>query len=189
MIVEITPEQLETCKKFANKVVDTNIDMYKRRNQFDRDKIIDDIIVGKIGEFAVCNMIVTHKKLECTLPDVMIYGRGGKSFDADLSAWHDKGDKSWYFHVKTMKKEAAERWGLSWSFQVEDPLVTDPEAFNQHYLALCELIDYTTVDIKTVVKSSEISLCWSDPKLNKLKGIKKVLYWETLEPLPGVKKL
>jgi hypothetical protein len=184
MFISISDDDLKKCQSFAKKVVKTNADCYARRNQTDLDKIIDDITVGKIAEVAASKLLKA-RGMEYSEVDYEIYQTWGKSFDPDLYGWTERHE--WKFHVKCMKKENAERWGLSWSFQVQDHLVTDPN--DDEHIILCELIDYHTIDIKTVVKANTLFNCWADPKLNKLKGIKKVLYWETLERLPGIKKL
>ena len=184
MFIKISDAEYNRCLRFSKKVVDTNIDCYSRRNQTDKEKIIDDILVGKIAEIA-SEKLLTARGMEHSETDLNIYDVGGKSFDPDLYGWTER--HSWKFHVKCMKKENAERWGLSWSFQARDHLVTD--ASGDEYIILCEMVDYHTIDIKTVVKANTLFNCWSEPKLSKLKGIKKVLYWETLERLPGVKKM
>jgi hypothetical protein len=184
MIIKISDSEYNKCLRFSKKVVDTNIDCYARRNQTDKEKIIDDILVGKIAEIA-SEKLLTARGIEHSETDLNVYSVGGKSFDPDLYGWTEW--RSWKFHVKCMKHENAERWGLSWSFQATDHLVTDPNS--DEYIILCELMDYHTIDIKTVVRANTLFNCWGDPKLNKLKGIKKVLYWDTLDKLPGIKKM
>lgn len=184
MIIKISDSEYKKCLTFSKKVVDTNIDCYSRRNQNDKEKIVDDILTGKVAEIA-SEKLLTARGIEHSETDLNIYSVGGKSFDADLVGWTER--HSWKFHVKCMKKENAERWGLSWSFQTKDPLVTDPD--DDEHIILCEMLDYHTIDIKTVVRANTLFNCWSDPKLDKLKGIKKVLYWETISGLPGIKKL
>jgi len=183
MLITISDEQYEKCLQFSNKVVKTNSDCYARRNQTDLEKIVDDILVGKLAEVA-SEKILSARGIEHSETDLNIYSVGGKSFDADLYGWTER--KSWKFHVKCMKRENAERWGLSWTFQCADPIVSDPN--DDEYIILCEMVDYRTINIKTVVRANTLYNCWSEPKLNKLRGIKKVLYWETLENLPGIKK-
>lgn len=183
MLIKINDEQYAKCFQFSKKVVDTNLDCYARRNQTDKEKIIDDILVGKLAEIA-SEKLLAARGIEHSETDLNIYSVGGKSFDPDLYGWTEW--KSWKFHVKCMKHENAERWGLSWSFQAKDHIVSDP--CDDEYIILCEMMDYHTIDIKTVVKANTLLNCWDDPKLNKLKGIKKVLYWDLLETLPGVKK-
>jgi len=184
MLITISDEQYEKCLQFSNKVVKTNSDCYARRNQTDLEKIVDDILVGKLAEVA-SEKILSARGIEHSETDLNIYSVGGKSFDADLYGWTER--KSWKFHVKCMKRENAERWGLSWTFQCADPIVSDPN--DDEYIILCEMVDYRTINIKTVVRANTLFNCWSDPKLNKLKGIKKVLYWETIDRLPGIRKL
>lgn len=170
-IVALSQNQKDICKNFASSVVSTNIDAYRRRNQTDVTKIIDDIYVGKLGEFAAYNFL-KHGRRELAAPDVEIYGARKKSFAADLVTTTHK------YHVKTMKRESAERYGLSWSFQIQDPLVKNP-AIND-VLALCEEIN-GEIDIKCFVRASRVCGLYTKPKLAKLHNIKVVLMWDDVE--------
>lgn len=185
MIIKLTQDEYDTCYDFSEKVVETNLDCYARRQQFDRDKIVDDIIVGKLAEVA-CRKLLIARGMVPNDVDFAIYGKKKKSFDSDLIARVGEGNE-WRFHVKCMKEGTASRFGLSWSFQVQDSLVTC--AAENDYLMLCQLNDYFTVDVKTVTLARNVSGCWKDPKLARLFGIKKVLYWSDLEQLDNVKKL
>jgi len=185
MIIKLTEEEYDTCSKFAGEVVETNKDCYARRNQENVPKIIDDIKVGKLAEVACKKLLVARGMTITTDVDFAIYGKKKKSFSSDLVA--TSGSKEWLFHVKCMKEGTASRFGLSWSFQVQDSIVFDPS--ENDYLMLCQLNDYFSVDVKTVTLARNVVDCWKDPKLTKLHGIKKVLYWSDLEQLESVKKL
>jgi len=185
MIIHLTEEEYDVCSKFSTEVVETNKDCYARRNQTDIPKIIDDIKVGKLAEVACKKLLIARGMAITTDVDFAVYGKKKKSFASDLVA--QAGSKEWFFHVKCMKEGTASRFGLSWSFQVQDAIVSDPA--ENDYLMLCQLNDYFTIDVKTVTLARNISECWKDPKLTKLYGIKKVLYWSDLEKLESVRKL
>ena len=185
MLIKLTQEEYDTCYDFTQKVVQSNLDCYARRQQFNREKIEDDIIVGKLAEVA-CRKLLIARGMSPSDIDFAIYGKRKKSFSADITARVNKGPE-WYFHVKCMKEGTASRFGLSWSFQVQDSLVRD--AGESDYLMLCQMNDYFTIDVKTVTLAHTLKDCWKDPKLSKLLGIKKVLYWSDLETLESVKKL
>lgn len=173
MIIDISDEEKLLCIKFANDVVNTNVRKYAQRNQTDKKKIIEDIYIGKVAEYATYNYLKS-KGRQLEAPDIKIYGAKNKSFSADLS------DGSLMFHVKCMKHDTAKRFGLSWSFQKEDPLVTRPD--NRDVLVLCEYID-GTIDIKSVIQAKRVINIYTKPVLEKLWGIKKVLQWNDINNL------
>jgi hypothetical protein len=169
MLIQLEDHVKYICKKFACDVVDTNIDEYERRNQFDKDKIIDDIYVGKIAEFATYKLLKRRGK-NVVEPDCQVYGSSKKSFSADLK------DGSFEYHVKCMKASAARRFGLSWSFQKSDKLVTKPKA--NDIIVLCEYTDNCDVDIKALVKAKNMMELYTKPVLVRLQHIKCVLMWD-----------
>jgi hypothetical protein len=168
MLIRLLDDEINKCKKFADDVVHTNVDKYRERNQFNVDKIIDDIFVGKLAEYASYKFLLSKGK-QVQEPDVQVYSARRKSFSADLM------DGTIHYHVKCMKKSAAERFGLSWSFQIEDKLVTRPSEVD--VMILCE-IDGTEVDIKTIIKASKVARLYTKPVLRKLWDVKRVLMWE-----------
>lgn len=170
MIINIPQEDYNKCLIFSNSVVDTNIDCYTRRNQNNLFKIKQDILVGKLAEFATYRFLVS-KGRTVQEPDCQVYASNRKSFSADLTDGVNK------YHVKCMKKETAARFGLSWSFQIEDRLTSRPEETD--VLVLCE-IDGTVVDIKTIVKANKVMELYTKPVLRKLWNIKKVLMWDDI---------
>jgi len=181
-VIELSNEEVMKCRRFALDVVDTNIEKYRQRNQFNKKKIIKDIYVGKKGEIAAWKYLNNIGVDEGTYtsgiftnkPDFEIYGARRKSFDADL---FDETSKE-SFHVKTMTHESAERWGLSWSFQIEDPLVSRPE--QKDHIVLCEVLDKFNVDVKFVMDALMAQNLYGVPRLYKLRRIKKVLYWKDI---------
>lgn len=168
MLISLTDEEISKCKKFAQDVVHTNIDKYRERNQCDVDKIVDDIFVGKLAEYASYKLLLSKGK-QVEEPDVKVYSARRKSFSADLT------DGKMQYHVKCMKKSTAERFGLSWSFQMEDKLVTQPS--DTDAMILCE-IDNTDVDVKAIVKASKVTGLYTKPVLRKLWYVKRVLMWD-----------
>lgn len=173
MIIHLNDAEINKCSKFAHDVVNTNIDKYKERNQNNVTKIVEDIYVGKLAEYATYKMLIS-KGREVSEPDLAVYSAKKKSFSPDLS------DGRLNFHVKCMKKSMAERFGLSWSFQIEDKLVKRPS--NEDALILCE-VDNNVVDIKAVIRANRVVDLYTKPALKKLWNIKKVLMWEDVFPL------
>jgi hypothetical protein len=160
------------CLDFAQKVVSTNTLKYAQRNQTDIDKIIEDIYVGKIAEYAVYNWLKSKGKA-VQKPDTEIYQARYKSFDADLK------DDKFNYHIKCMRRESAARFGLSWSFQIEDKLLTKPKT--NDVLVLCQYNeDNHSIDIMQIIKALQVQQKYTNPVLKKLHGIKKVLEWKNI---------
>lgn len=109
-IVKFTPEQLRIVEQFAQQ---SDTSFYATRKQFDIQKCVLDIKVGKLGELAVYSLCKdTIKNL--TYPDFRIYAANDKSWDYDL-----KGNGI-NFHVKSQSTQAALLYGESWVFQKSD---------------------------------------------------------------------
>jgi len=83
--------------------------------------------------------------------------------------------------VKTQTQEAAERFGLSWTFQWgqqrRDPVLLDPDAW------VCFVLFAETLSHCWVYPACQIQeLTLADPRLARLKGEKKVVYAQDLPP-------
>jgi len=130
--------------KFANEVIDTNIDKYQKRGQGARDKIIDQIAQGKLAEIAVSKFF-SSIGLTVTLPDFKIYSKWEKSYDADLDI--QMGKIFYPIHVKSISTDSASHFGLSWIFQRSDPLYFASARIDLKYdkIALCETLSRSVV--------------------------------------------
>lgn len=162
----LSPEILSRCEDFAAAVVTTNLATYKRRNQGNQKKIIEQIITGKLGEFAFADWLGTEE------PDLNIYEKKDKSFDADLFAGNVK------IHVKSQTADSAEKYGISWMFQREDPLLIN--ATDHDWLGLC-VVDGTTVSLYSYVPVLHVIDLLREPILPQLRFTKRVLYWEDVK--------
>jgi hypothetical protein len=109
----------DLCKHFAELVVNTNVYEYARRKQFNKSKIINDIFLGKLAEFGVYYILKQRGIFQVTPPDLRVYGKTLKSFDSDLQADGE------FLHIKTQSKESSDRYGHSWVFQSNDPIVNN----------------------------------------------------------------
>lgn len=154
------------CVKFAYESIETNIDLYPKRNQNNVNKILNDIIIGKLGEFAVYNLL-KEKSFNLNEPDLLVYDAEHKSFDADLFVNKSK------IHVKTQTREQGEKYGISWCFQPNDKLTTNPDEDDYIFLCTC---DDLTVDIKNFNKAKYYLNFYKEPIKDNLKNSKVVLY-------------
>ena len=109
-VVKINKNDRKKCEEFAHAQVETSIDHYRRRKQGNRDKIVEDIVTGKLGEIATYRLL-RRNGIYCQQPDFEIYNTRGKSFDADIS-W-----KGFRFHCKSQSADSAYKYGRSWILQ------------------------------------------------------------------------
>ena len=117
----------EKCSRFADESLPTNKDEYEKRSQYNIDKIKEDIKNGKLAEFCVYHILSQIKAStdDLPLPDLTIYPASKKSFQPDLVLTRKTG-KIINFHIKTQTIESGNMFGVSWSFQKYDPVVTRP---------------------------------------------------------------
>lgn len=165
--IEIPKELVDKAKRFAVAVVETT--NYSDSNQFSKQKITDDHFISKVGEEAV--KIVFSKYTNVKGPDYGIYDVKSKSWDEDLYI-DDLG-----LAVKTQKRTAALRYGLSWTFQAgsfrRDKILNNPEA----WVCFVEYDDVNAGNFCYVYPAFQIKeLKFRDPFLAKLKGHKLVVY-------------
>lgn len=172
-IIQLPPEAVERANAFAETVTETV--NYRDSHQTRTKKIRDDHFVSKLGEEAVCLVFQARK---CTVegPDYTIYAGRQKSWAADLKI------NGLDVAVKTQRRSAANRYGLSWTFQDSperhDPILTMPEAWvclvvYEDAKPGYECIVYPLRKIKQLI--------FEAPRLHKLQGKKQAIYLETLQ--------
>lgn len=157
---------------FATAVTDTV--NYRDSNQLEKKKIQDDHFVSKLGEEAVR---ILFQSRECLVagPDYSVYEAKRKSWAADLKV------NGLDVAVKTQRRSAANRYGLSWTFQSSptrrDPILDMPDA----WVCLVVYEDLKTETECMVYPLRKIKqLIFEAPRLSKLIGKKQAVYLETL---------
>ncbi len=172
-IVHLPPEAVARAEAFADAVTET-VD-YQDSNQASKKKIHDDHFVSKLGEEAVR---LVFEARNCTVdgPDYAVYSEKQKSWAADLKI------NSLEVAVKTQRRAAANRYGLSWTFQDSpqrhDPILCMPEAWvclvvYEDLKAGYECVVYPLRKIKQLI--------FEAPRLSRLRGKKQAIYLETLQ--------
>jgi hypothetical protein len=171
--VQLLPEAIARASAFADTVIDTV--NYRDSNQSRRQKIRDDHFVSKVGEEAV-RLVFEARKCVVEGPDYTIYSDRQKSWVADLKI------NALEVAVKTQRRSAANRYGLSWTFQDSpkrrDPILSMPEAWvcfvvYEDLKAGFECIVYPLRKIKQLI--------FEAPLLPHLAGKKKTVSMETLQ--------
>ena len=171
--VHLPKEAVERAGAFAEAVTSTV--NYRDSNQTVRQKIRDDHLVSKLGEEAV-KFVFEARECVVVGPDYNVYSGKGKSWEADLKV------NDLEVAVKTQRRSAANRYGLSWTFQDSperrDPILDLPEAWvcfvvyedsKEGY----ECLVYPLRRIKQLI--------FEAPRLSKLVGKKQAVYLETLK--------
>jgi hypothetical protein len=146
---------------FSKEVFNTNIEKYIERKQSDVKKIIADIYIGKMAEYAVWNYLQRDGK-DATFPDIAIYPAKKKSYDADIK-----------LHVKSCIAMGV--YPISWVFQPNDPVTINPS--NKDFLALVSIEDDNSFNAY-FVKAVDVLEMYEKPKKEGLD--KKVIYESTL---------
>lgn len=164
---------ISRARKFSEDVVPT-VD-YKESNQSNLAKIRDDHFISKLGEEAV-KQVFEERGNKVTGPDYNVYHRKKKNWNADLIV------NGIEVAVKTQKKSAADKYGLSWTFQFslvrKDPVLRNPTA----WICFVECDDSDANYFCQVFPPRKMkSLLLKEPKLPHLKGKKIVVYAEDLQ--------
>lgn len=163
---------ISKARHFAKAVTATT--NYSDSRQLIAKKIEQDHFFSKLGEEAVAAVFRDYD-LHVEGPDYAIYPGRYKSWDADLTI--DDRDVA----VKTQSKTSADRYGLSWTFQAgsyrRDPILAIPD----YWVALVLCNDQNAHFECAVFPLRQIkNLPFGDPKLERLKGEKLVVYAESL---------
>ena len=172
-VIHLPAEAVTRARAFAEAVVETV--NYHDSNQTQKKKIQDDHFVSKLGEEAV-KLVFETRNCIVEGPDHSVYDGKKKSWAADLRI------NALDVAVKTQRRSAANRYGLSWTFQDSprrrDPILSMPEAW------VC-LVTYEDLkpDFECVVYPLRKikQLIFEPPRLSYLSGKKKTVCMETLQ--------
>lgn len=180
--IHVSPETIAMCRDFAERSVESSLDEYKRRKQFNRKKIEDDITTGKVVEFAISHALQAHG-INCTLPDIAVYEAKQKSFDADLRFGPEL---QYRIHCKSQKQSQGKAYGISWVFQRYDKLVCKPSAEGLDLIAFSSIADtLDVVQLRHFVNAFDVKGLYNQLKLIHLKS-KVAIYNDDLEALPAL---
>ena len=171
--VHIPMGAVQRAELFAQAVSGT-VD-YQDSHQIKKKKIHDDHFVSKLGEEAV-RLVFEVRKCTVEGPDYFIYDRKQKSWSADLKI------NALDVAVKTQRRSAAKRYGLSWTFQDSprrrDPILSMADAWvclvvYEDLKPNHECLVYPLLKIKQLI--------FEAPRLTRLIGKKQAVYLETLQ--------
>lgn len=171
-IIHLSSEVISQAGEFADAVINTV--NYRDSNQTEKRKIRDDHFVSKLGEEAV-KAVFESRGCFTEGPDYSIYISKQKSWASDLRI------NDLDVAVKTQRRSAAKRYGLSWMFQDSpgrrDPILSMPEA----WVCLVVYEDLKPDNECAVYPLKKIKqLIFEAPRLSHLVGKKQAVYLETL---------
>jgi hypothetical protein len=186
-ILSISEDLNNKCINFAKLSVESSADKYAQRNQFNVEKIMKDIKVGKIGEELV-HQELSQKYPQLSLPDHNIYDKANKSWDPDL-----KDPSGVRIAVKSQNIDSALEYDDSWVFQggIDRERDCDSGIFKEsdpnHYVAFVSLnVPKRTGQIRAIVKVQWLhdKNMFKEMKRENLRGNKVAVYLEDLEKYP-----
>ena len=175
--------------QFAKERMGGSKDLYTYRGEKNLTKMEEDIVIGTLGEYAVYNYL---KSLgyKCSRPDLKIYGKKRKSFDADLRVYREgfKADVV-NVHVKSQSMKSVKRYGQSWLFQRSDSLVANPEKSDKMiFTNVCpKTWEVSVVGVVHPKLVTELGL-WGECKVWSYQKTKVAIYLEDLESYGIVRK-
>jgi len=185
MIVYLSPVEIAQCEEFALNSVDTHLKHYKARGQVNRDKIIRDIVVGKMGEMAFARHLACSKIGVVGVADFAIHKGRRKKFSADLE--FESCGVVYPIHVKSQDSISSDKYGDSWLFQWGGSGFghTDKvfKSYSELELFACCKVDGVRVKLHGIYKLKDIfdNNLFKEPKLAWFKNTKKALYLKDIE--------
>jgi hypothetical protein len=168
MIVTLNQETYERCKEFAEKRIDMSKSLYAYRGEQNKQKMIEDIIIGSMGEFGVFEYLKS-KKIEVSLPDLTIYENKRKSFSADMQ------NDVHCFHVKSQTQNSISRYGHSWLFQRSDKIISSQD---EKDIIVLTSVNELEVTIHATIYAKD--MIWSECKVPYYRHTKVAIYLDQL---------
>ena len=173
--IEIPQKWIKECRKFAEASVDSS----KSTWRVNRDRAINDIFVGKMGEVGAFIHFCEVGQMP-TPPDFTVYTARNKSFDADLFMGN------YNIHCKTQSADSQERYGTSWILQYGtrcDPLFkrrTNDDLFVGMTLKENVVTLHTIMTVNNLFECGAVGL----PAIKWLEETKRAVYFDVIEKTP-----
>jgi hypothetical protein len=180
----ITEETFLRCQAFADASVGSNAPKYAKRNQFNVEKISQDIRTGKLGEEIVYQALVSQFP-KLSKPDHAIYTGKQKSWAPDLS----DPESGIVIGVKTQEIKSETKYGRSWVFQyragkaydVDKGIFGDKD--DKHYVAFVSINSEKRIgELRGIVRVSWLheKNLFKPMKLQHLQSNKMAVYYSDL---------
>lgn len=161
---------VKLCGTFADRVISTNMDEYSKRKQSNTDKVWRDIFFGKLAEWGVYFIYLERNRKNISVPDMNIYPKQHKSFDADLR-WG-----LYQLHVKSQTLGSVSTYGDSWLFQSKDPLFEHCGEYDILIGCTVDLHSSGKFFVQIKLEKPIKNLKFAETKLQKFSTNKKAVY-------------
>lgn len=172
-LVAVPVEKILEAHQFALDVAGTTD--YSDSHQFSLKKKQDDHFISKIGEEAVVQVMRQYGQI--SEPDYTVLEGKNKSWKHDLEM------NGTGIAVKTQRRTAARRYGLSWTFQNgegrKDSLLQQLDA----WVVFVEYNDLKPYECRVFPPYQVKELSFGAPRRPHLRDSKKVVYANTLPPI------
>lgn len=149
-VVEVSQAERLQAWSFARDCINTHD--YSDHNQHDKDRIINQIIIGRVGEIGT---VKVYAGLGCAVvgPDWSVYEGVMKSWEPDLAI------NQIPVHVKAQGWIESRKYGTSWMFSADpngryDPVIHELEAYlsltvvGQYYVQVYPMVQVKDVEFK-----------------------------------------
>jgi len=172
MIFTISDEIYNKCLEFAHKRIEGSSGLYAYRGEQNRNKMIEDCLIGTLGEWGAHSYLLT-KGIKVSEPDLNIYETKRKSFAADLS------NADYSIHVKSQSLKSFKKYGASWLLQRSDRIVKEPT--DKDYFVFVK-VNSKEVEIMGTCKVRDIVIngLWGECKVPSYRHSKVALYLDEL---------
>lgn len=172
MIITLTQEIYDRCKEFAEKRIELSKNLYAYRGEQKKEKMIEDIIIGTLGEWGAFEYLKS-KGILTSEPDMVIYETRRKTFSADIA------NKDFNFHIKSQSASSASRYGNSWLFQKSDKITHSPDYRD---CFIFSVVDGLEVEILGICRIKDIcdNNLWGECKVWAYRHTKLALYLKDL---------
>ena len=173
MKIKLTDDIISRVEDFAITRIKGSENLYRYRGESNRDKMIEDVLIGTLGEWA-SYLYLQRCGILAPEPDMKIYEKRRKSFTADLQS--DQG----LFHVKSQGEKSAKRYGLSWLLQKTDKVIKEP---SENEFFIFTQVSVPEVEILGIVSAKDLidNELLDEPKVWKYRHTKRALYWENID--------
>lgn len=168
MIITLSDEIVSRCKKFAEDRLTLSANLYKWRGETKQDKMVEDIVIGTMGEFGVYSYLCS-KGIVVSEPDLTIYSQRNKKHGADLI-----GEKH-RINIKSQSASSVKRYNHSWLFQRTDKLVSVPSDIDFCAFTAVDGV-LNQVEIVAVVRAKDLIPYYAECKVPMYRHSKVALY-------------
>lgn len=137
----VSKKVLRLATQHANYYSKSLIDRYARRGQYNSSKIIQDMIIGKIGEIETYLYFVNQYGVNSIIhkPYVLNEDMSNVRDDDDFEHDADLIVNEMNIHIKTQNYEQSKRFGSAWVFQRSHVSALKQQDTSHDHVAFCEV--------------------------------------------------